>query len=282
MEEKEGLDIYEGLSDDEMTAGFGDEEESPDTEPEPEVVEPVEEPEPEDQPEEEEPVEEEPVEGKTEDQLFTLNHLGEIKDYTREETIALAQKGLDYDRIRSERDSLKAEKAAWQENSKYEQFLKDLAETAGMDVDDLMIETKAKIVQQEEEKKGYNITLDQARYRVKAEMKQAPKRTAEPVEDPLIAKRTADFDEFSAEYPNVNANDIPKEVWEEYGDGSKKNFTAVFRKYENKQTAAQMETLRAEIESLKQEQTNKKRSTGSRRSNGSPPVDHDFDGWGDY
>lgn len=35
------------------------------------------------------------------DQSFTLKHLGEIRHVGRDEVIALAQKGLDYDRIRS-------------------------------------------------------------------------------------------------------------------------------------------------------------------------------------
>ena len=40
-------------------------------------------------------------------ETFTLKHLDEQREVSREELIALAQKGLDYDRIRADRDRLK-------------------------------------------------------------------------------------------------------------------------------------------------------------------------------
>ena len=284
MDEEKGF--YDGLTDEEMLDGFGDEDEvslkGEEVEEKPVEEEIKEEPEQADQPEEEseeveEPEEEPAAEEKPADQLFSLNHLGEIKDYTREETITLAQKGLDYDRIRTERDNLKAEKAKLQE---HEDFLNELAELAEMSVEDLMIETKAKVVQAEEKKKGYDITLEQAKYRVKSEVKARKKAEpkeepkAEP-EDPVKVKRDESFARFVDEYPNVNVKDIPQEVWKEFGDGSKKDLTAVYTKYLLKQAQAKNETL-------EQNEKNKKRSTGSRRSNGSPVVDHDFDGWGEY
>ena len=273
MDEEKGF--YDGLSDEEMLDGFGDDEpvkeddviEEPADQPEEEVEEPAEEP-------EEEPVVEEEPKEEPADQLFTLNHLGEIKDYTKEETITLAQKGLDYDRIRQDRDNLKTENAKLQE---YESFLTELAELSDTTVDELMIEVKAKVVQADEEKKGNNITLEQARYRVKSESKAKAKAAPEKVEqeDPVKVKREESFARFVEEYPDVNVKDIPQEVWQEFGDGSKKDLTAVYNKYLLKQE-------RAKAEQREQNEKNKKRSTGSRRSNGSPEVDHDFDGWGEY
>ena len=95
------VDIYAGLSGDELFEGFGEGTEAnavsdaDETEDEEEVVEE----EPEDQADqsddgeesEEEQAEEEPVaEEKPSDQTFTLKHLGETKDYSREEVIPLA------------------------------------------------------------------------------------------------------------------------------------------------------------------------------------------------
>jgi len=272
-------DLFEGVSDDELFDGFGDPQENP-PEPEEEVVTEEESEEPEEVAEEEAEVEEteEPaVEEKTEDQLFTLKHLGETKDYSKEETITLAQKGLDYDRIRQERDTLKAEK---EETADRLKFLEDLAERSGQSVDDLMVSVMAKIVYDEETKKGYTITEEQARYRVESEMK-AKKRESKKQEevkeevDPLEQKRQDSFTRFQEEYPDVKPDDIPKEVWREFGDGSKRDLSVIYAKYLNKQLAEKAEAAEKEKE-------NRKRSTGSRRSNGSPPVDHDFDGWGDY
>lgn len=202
------------------------------------------------------------------DQTFTLKHLDEVKEVNRDEVITLAQKGLDYDRIRAERDTLKSEKATHQE---HEDFLNYLAEMSGTSVEEVIINTKAKLVQQEEKKKGYDITLDQARYRVKSEMKEAkkPEPEPEPAKDNLAEMREAKFKRFVEAFPDVKSADIPKEVWQEFGDGSKGELTDIYTRYENKK-------LKAQIKELEQK---KKKSTGSRRSNGTPAVDDIFAGW---
>ena len=281
------VDIFEGLSDAELFDGFGDEQtatpEEPTEAPEEEVTE--EEPaEQADQPAEEESKEvtEQPEEKPAEeaapsDQTFTLKHLGETKDYSRDEIIPLAQKGLDYDRIRTERDSLKAEKASLQE---HEEFLKELAELAGSSIDDLMVDTKARLVVQDEKKKGNEITFEQARYRVQTDMK------VKKAQAPAISKREESFQWFQRNFPDVNAEDIPKEVWMEFGDGSQVDLSVAYQKYqssqESKKLQAQLDELNAKFKTLEQNQKNKQRTTGSRRSNGSPPIDHDLDGWGEY
>lgn len=206
------------------------------------------------------------------DQTFTLKHLDEVKEVNRDEVITLAQKGLDYDRIRTERDSLKAEKATIQE---HEDFLKELADLAGLSVEDLMVETKAKLVVADEKKKGYDISLDQAKYRIRSEMKTQKKAEPEPVEEeapegPSIQElREANFKRFVEAYPDVK--EIPSEVWREFGDGSKVELKDIYARYENKQ-------LKAKIADLEKK---KVRSTGSRKSNGSPVKEDDlYVGWG--
>lgn len=281
------VDIFEGLSDEEILSGFGDEPEATPEEPAEEPKEEVtEEPEEQaDQPAEEESVEvteeqteEQPVEeAQPSDQTFTLKHLGETKDYSRDEIIPLAQKGLDYDRIRTERDSLKAEKASLQE---HEDFLKELAELAGSTIDDLMVDTKARLVVQDEKKKGNDISFEQARYRVQTDMK------VKKAQAPVISKREESFQWFKRNFPEVEAEDIPKEVWMEFGDGSQVDLSVAYQKYvsnsELKKTQDELKQLQEKFKTLEQNQKNKQRTTGSRRSNGSPPIDHDLDGWGEY
>jgi len=269
----EETDYFAGWDDDPVT----EEEEVTEETTEPETVE-------EDQPETEEEEDASEDDGETEDyeaeldevskkadQTFTLKHLDEVKEVDRDEVITLAQKGLDYDRIRSERDTLKSEKATYQE---HEDFLNYLAEMSGTSVEEVIINTKAKLVQQEEKKKGYDITLDQARYRVQSQMKEAkksaPEPEPEPAKDSLAEMREAKFKRFVEKYPDVKSADIPKEVWQEFGDGSKGELTDIYTRYENKK-------LKEQIKELEQK---KKKSTGSRRSNGSPTVDDGiYAGW---
>ena len=281
----------EEISDDILFEGWGDG--SVPEEAEPEVTEEETETESEeaDQPEAEEEEDasddeeteeteaEEDEEEEKADQLFTLKHLDEVKEVNRDEVITLAQKGLDYDRIRSERDSLKAEKAALKE---HEDFLSELAELAGQTVDELMVATKARLIVQDEKKKGREITYDQAKYRVESDMKALKKaKAAEEKADEPEAKpeekaapsiqelREANFRRFVSVYPDVKK--LPPEVWKEFGDGSKKELTNIYARYENKK-------LKERIAELEQKP---KRSTGSRRSNGSPiKEDEIFAGWG--
>lgn len=211
------------------------------------------------------------------DQTFTLKHLDEIKEVTRDEVITLAQKGMDYDRIRAERDSLKTER---QQHQDHEEFLQYLADMSGVSVEEVILSTRAKLVQQDEKKKGYDITLEQARYRVESQLKERKKSVQEeprqeevPVEEEpavnVAELREANFKRFVAAYPDVK--DLPKEVWAEFGDGTKKELTEIYARYENKQ-------LKEKIKELEQKP---RRSTGSRRSNGSPPAeDSIFAGWG--
>ena len=213
--------------------------------------------------------------GKKSDQTFTLKHLDEVKEVDRDEVITLAQKGLDYDRIRAERDSLKSEKSTLKA---HEDFLNELAELAGTSVEDLMVDTKARLVQQEEKKKGYDITFEQAKYRVQSDMK-AAKKAAPPEEEvkeetpqpSLQEVREGKFKRFIESYPDVKSEDIPKEVWREFGDGSGRELTEIYARYENKK-------LREQIADLEKKN---RRSTGSRKSNGSPIKEDDlYAGWG--
>lgn len=274
-------DIFEGLSDAELLAGFGDEETPVE---ETEAVEETVEEEPAEQSDQtveedaevtEEPKEEPAEEAKTEDQLFTLKHLGETKDYSKDEIIPLAQKGLDYDRIRTERDTLKSEQATLKE---HEEFLKELAELAGQSVEELMIATKARLIVQDEKKKGRDISLENAMYRVQSDMKA---KKAAPVKTAIQES----FARFAELYPDVKAEDIPKEVWTEFADG-KRDLSVVYTEYlsraELRKTQQELKQLKEKMSAAEQNQKNRQRSTGSRRSNGSPHVDHDLDGWGEY
>ena len=213
--------------------------------------------------------------GKKADQLFTLKHLDEVKEVDRDEVITLAQKGLDYDRIRAERDSLKAEKSSLKA---HEDFLAELAELAGTSVEDLMVDTKARLVQKDEEKKGNTITFEQAKYRVQSDMKAAKKAEApaeevkeESPQPSLQEVREGKFRRFVEAYPDVKSDDIPREVWKEFGDGSGKELTEIYARYENKKLKAQIADL----------EKKNRRSTGSRKSNGSPIKEDDlYAGWG--
>lgn len=192
-----------------------------------------------------------------EDQRVVLKHNGEEVEADREKLIELAQKGLDYDRIKAERDSFKADGPTMQRYKEQESFLRELAASGDMDVQTLMDTTRARMLMAKEPGIGEEEALRRVREDAKkaAEKKEAAKAEPTPEE-----RRQAMFADFLSAYPNVEAKDIPKEVWEDAARNW--DLTGAYRSWENKQ-------LKAENERLRQNQRNKERSTGSRKSTAS-------------
>lgn len=209
------------------------------------------------------------------DQKFTLKHLDEVREVDRDEVVALAQKGMDYDRIRAERDTLKANEAELEE---YRSFLKRIA--GDQSIEDLIDSTLAKLDVKDAEDRGEELDeVEQFKKlrieRVKREAKNpkpAPEaeKTPEDVEKERLSKS---IQRFIKAYPDVKATDVPPEVWKDYRE-HRADLVDCWELYQNKK-------LREENKALKQNQKNKERSTGSKKSAGKKAVDHWFDGWPD-
>ncbi len=271
-------ELFEGLNDD-----IPDEEAEQETkeEPEEETDDEVETEEDADQQESEEednsddgePEEtKEEEESKEPDPTFTLKHLDEVREVGRDEVVELAQKGMDYDRIRAERDSIKPKL------EEYEAFLKKIA--GDQSIEDLIDSTLAKLDVADAEKRGEELDeVEQFKKlrieRVKRETKNPPPEPKpEPTEEEKEKERLSkSIQRFIKDYPDVKATDVPPEVWKDYRE-HRADLLECYQLYEYKK-------LRDEIKALKQNQKNKERSTGSKKSAGKKAVYHWFDGWPD-
>lgn len=219
------------------------------------------------------------------EQTFELKYMGNLERVGRNEVIALAQKGKDYDRIHGKLDEITPEferlKGLEADYNKYSSFLSKLAAQSNTDIQGLMDSVEAKVMANE---KG--ISEDIALERVKlnreraefeaqkntktepAEQKAAPAETQQSVAE---AKRQDEFIAFAQEYPDVKPETIPKEVWEEFNKG--KSLVGAYSRYENKQ-------LREKLDAMEQNNKNRERSTGSRDSAGTGKQKDAFDlGW---
>ena len=308
MEENEVVEVEEeidmsGWDDDEDVAPSAEAEgeTTPEAEEEPEAeeaeteTEPAEETEeptadqPEQKPEaeEERTEEEKPKEPKAE--VFTLKHLGETKDFTREETVTLAQKGLDYDRIRQERDALKADAPKLKD---YETFLGEVAQSAGVTIEKLIEDIRTKALVDRESKAGRPLTETAAREQIKrerdsrfkAEEPVAEKETKqeEAPKNERDARKRADLQKFAMAHPEVKGTDIPQEVWQEFRD-SESTFEDIYnRRVILPQTLKELEELKKKLSEAEQNAKNAARSTGSRKSAGAGRArDPAFAGWDD-
>lgn len=204
-----------------------------------------------------------------EDQLFTLKYMGEEKKVTREEMQDLAQKGMDYERVRQERDSFKdnpkmpADYSALQAQAGY---LKEIADLAGTSVEELVLRTRANRLMREDNSLSEMDAVIKARSSMETSPKADKAEEAAPDEE---AQSREQVKAFLEAYPGVKAEDIPEEVWKD-AFAHNGDLTGAYSRFENRQ-------LKAQIAQMKQSQQNKSRSTGSRKSAGAASKRDPFD-----
>ena len=207
---------------------------------------------------------------------FELKHLDETKTVSRDEVITLAQKGMDYDRIRTKYDELKSGEA---QRNAHEAFLKELAESAGQSVEEMIDAARARILVSKAAAEGKTISEEDALAQIKREKeKQAPAANPEQQKEPSPeenkeAERQQSFLRFSKEFPEVKAEEIPAEVWKDFAEG-KGDLSDLYARQENKR-------LKAELAAMKQNEENRKKSTGSRATAGSAKKSAFDDAWYD-
>lgn len=211
-----------------------------------------------------------PAEAGSADEQFTLKHLGETKNYNRDEVTTLAQKGLDYDRIRTERDNMRAEMPEMREAMS---FLKELAANSNISVEQLMEDVRARALIAREAEAGRAITETGAREQIRREKAAREKDAAAANENgtetdagtpPQTTAQepdvTAEIRRFAQMYPEVKATEIPQKVWDDFRAG-KGDLTSLYTMTENA-------ALRQKVAALEQNEKNKGRSTGSMKSAG--------------
>lgn len=227
------------------------------------------------EPQEPEPKAEETKE-KAETDQFELKHLDEKRTVNREEVIALAQKGMDYNRIRAKYDEMKAGET---QRNAHESFLKELAESAGQTVEEMIDAARARMLVNKARAEGKTLSEDDALSQVKQartaaeQTETAENPTEKPTEADKETERQQSFLRFSREFPEVKAEDIPAEVWKDFAEG-KGDLADLFARHENKR-------LKAELAAAKQDAENRKKSTGSRATAGSAKMSAFDEAWYD-
>ena len=205
------------------------------------------------------------------DQTFTLNYLGAEKVVSKDEAVTLAQKGMDYDRIRQKHEETLSELTTAKDKLS---FFEQIAGSQGKTLDQFIDEVAA---EQLAAREGIDPAVALGRVQIERERKQleAEKaKLAKGADEKATAEknRQADIEAFQKEYPDVFAklatdkNAIPAAVWEDVNKGE--SLVAAYAKYERAQLKAELERAKAEAEQIKQKQINKSRSTGSQATKG--------------
>jgi len=240
-----------------------------------------------DQPEAEESTQEQgEAQEKTEDtQLFKVKHLGQEIELTMEQMIENAQKGLDYDRIRQDRDTLKS--------SRKLQLLEDLARDSGYDDVDAFVENfyenleESRVIERAEQLSAERgIDFETAAEIAKMERENEKlKKTMQDAEKVKIRnadqqkQAVNDFNALFAKFPEIKEqytsyDKLPESFRQKVAQGEQpllawNNYLLELKDMELKQKEK-------ELEIVKNNQKNKKRSVGSAKGAGQAKETDDF------
>lgn len=193
------------------------------------------------------------------EESFSLKHLSETKTVNRDEVVALAQKGMDYDRIRQERDQLRQYR---QEADPALGLIKSYADRSGMDVagyidfvrkQELMaqgVNEPTAAAQVEVEKRQAALDAQNA----EAEAMRQQQEREQQEERKRSESRARDMDAFLSAYPTVKPDDIPPTVWERVAAGE--SLMGAYTMHRNKE-------LESQLAAERQNKQNQRRSPGS-------------------
>lgn len=196
-------------------------------------------------------------------QLYTLKTPKGEKQCSLDEVLVYANKGMDYDGMRQDRDRLR-------------DFLKEMAAPLNLSVEELIDNTRARMLIQQKKEAGEELSEMEALTII--QRNRAEKQAEAQATDEKAASEAAKAQMIRAfvnEFPDVKATDIPADVWAECSRTG--DLAGAYRKYADSLKDKEIERLTKENETLKQNQKNKDRSTGPRRSAGAATPKDPFD-----
>lgn len=196
-------------------------------------------------------------------QLYTLKTPKGEKQCSLDEVLVYANKGMDYDGMRQDRDRLR-------------DFLKEMAAPLNLSVEELIDNTRARMLIQQKKEAGEELSEMEALTII--QRNRAEKQAEAQASDEKAASEAAKAQMIRAfvnEFPDVKATDIPADVWAECSRTG--DLAGAYRKYADGLKDSEIKKLTKENETLKQNQKNKDRSTGPRRSAGAATPKDPFD-----
>lgn len=197
-------------------------------------------------------------------ETFELNYMGQMRTVSREEMTALAQQGLDYGRIRTERDELRTYRESV--DPAY-QLIREFAEASGMTVEAYIDycrtqELMGQGVDETTARAQVELSKREAAIRAQEQAGQESQRRAQAAQQAQQERAQAqrrDMEAFLDAYPEVKPEDIPREVFERVKAGE--SLVSAYTQYENRQ-------LKAKMAAQTQNEQNAAKAPGSMKSQG--------------
>lgn len=192
-------------------------------------------------------------------ELFTLRNREEVRQVTREEITALAQKGWDYDTVRQERDQLRQYR---QEAGPALELVKSYAQRNHMSVPEYLDYCRKQELMSggmSEQGAAERLTLEKERSDLDRQRSELDERQRQQDNQRRQAEEQAqarqrDIQAFYRAYPGVDPKTIPQAVWDAVREGQ--SLTNAYTMHENRR-------LQAELVAERQNKHNSAASPGS-------------------
>lgn len=217
-----------------------------------------------------------------EPEMYELKVNKGIQKVTMDQMKEYAQQGLDYGRVRQQRDTLQQslnDQMQWRsQNETHLTELSEVAKAAGMDVPGFLNSLRVNLLVQQglsRETAQERIRAERAERQVMANQQQAQQqKNTQAQQEQTRQRQEQDVRNFLRIYSGVDPRSIPQSVWSEVRNGD--TLVSAYGRYQNQQLQNQIKELNAKLEAQKQNTTNKQRSLGSVKSSGNNSVKDDF------
>lgn len=211
--------------------------------------------------------------------VWDLRYMDEVRQVSEEEIVPLAQKGLDYDRIR----------ARYDESKPVMELFGGFAQQAGMTIPEYVAHIRMQAKQAQglsEPEARREVALEDREAVVAAaeaqrQAQESAQQSAAAAQQQADARRMADIRRFQEKFPDAakDPKSIPQEVWEKVRSGI--SLVESYQDYLLTRAESAREEAEQRAAASAQNQTNAARATGSMRSAGENNQSRDpfLDGW---
>ena len=212
--------------------------------------------------------------------FLEVEFLDEKKSLSKEEAKSWAQKGMNHDRMKQQRDDMRSalqEQLNWRsQNQEHIDDIANLAKASGMNISSFIGAMKENLYVRQ------GMSRDAAKERVQRDKIQRQLDARTTFEEQKSRKENAQKDrvqreiaDFSKRFPNVDVKTIPQEVFQEAASGSV-SLAGAYISHLNSQLKAENERLSAEVKAYQQNEKNKMNSVGSAKTGGANAKYDDF------
>lgn len=209
--------------------------------------------------------------------FMEITYNKEKKGLSREEAIAYAQKGMNYDHMVDKYNRINAplEELARMNNMNVDDFINHLGQTQmQFEVSNVFNQLKQQYPNSDDVLLQ-QLAQSQVNNRLTAQAQQMQNQRNEQM-NAQKQKAMRDVEMFKREFPDVDYSNLPQEVYEDIKNGH--TLLSAYYKYQNSQNSEQIKQLQATAETNKQNEANKRKSFGQTTNAGGGEIDPFLEG----